>query len=579
MARSFCLLLLWTAIALVLRSWNLDSKPPWTDEFATLVLSLGNSFQDVPLGEVLKINDLLAMLQPLPQAAPQGVINGLLNEDNHPPFYFVLAHLWYRLFPQNGNYLAISIGRSLPVIFGTLAVPLGYGCAKWIWGRKEERIAQFIALVMAVSPYGIFISQEARHYTFAILWGLISVACSLKAGQYLEKGKSLPIYLIILWIVVNALGIAVHFFSALLILAQGLAILFWLGRWSQQGKVNFLSGLWSLLPVMAGVATTAIVWASVIMARGYGRGMTQWIQFADMSWFSMVFGPSFQLLAAWITMFSLLPVESGQLFVVILSVLAMLAYFIWLMPVIWQGLQWGRRGEKAVSVNLLMTIFSFLVIIYLAITYIAGLDITRGARYSFNFWSLLMLMAGLGLAERGQINQANQSRDNLASPENNPLNYWQMSRQGLFLPGLILMMGIFSALTITYNLGYRKYYHPDKFLTLLNANPVAESRWIVTSHRSLVQVGELLGIAVEAQRHFPDLVPQLRFVFLPQNQPQDGATTAQLRTLLEAANEPVDLWLVNYFAPVDLPGCQADQSPRKNIIGYPYQRFQCLRPQ
>ncbi|WLT38301.1 hypothetical protein NON20_22950 [Synechocystis sp. B12] len=86
MPRSFLLLLLWMAIAAGLRSWNLASKPPWTDEFATLVFSLGNSFESIPLGKVLTVADLLTILQPLPQSEPNTVINGLLNGDNHPPF-------------------------------------------------------------------------------------------------------------------------------------------------------------------------------------------------------------------------------------------------------------------------------------------------------------------------------------------------------------------------------------------------------------------------------------------------------------------------------------------------------------
>lgn len=575
MARSFLLLLLWTAIAFALRSWNLDSKPPWTDEFATLVFSLGHSFKSIPLGEVLTINDLLEILRPLPQPNPQAVIDGLLDEDNHPPFYFVLAHFWYRLFPQDGQYLSLAIGRSLPVIFGTLAVPLAYGCVKWIWGKEQERLAQFTALTMAVSPYGIFISQEARHYTFAILWGLLSLACCLKSAQYLRNKQSLPIYLTILWILVNGLGVSVHFFMVLLIIAEGLALLFWLGRWAQQGQTKFLFSLKSLIPVMVGAIATGLGWIAIVSQRQFGRGMTAWITFNDMSWFDRIFGPPFQLIAAWITMFCLLPVESSQLSIMVLSGLAMLAYFIWLTPVVWRGIGRSLQGEKAPSAVLLITTFIFLIIIYLAITYIAGLDITRGARYSFNFWPILMLIFSVSLTENYSVNSTKKVDKSVKYPPLNKLNWWQISRQGMYLPAIILTVGIFSALTITYNLGYRKYYHPDKFLTLLAENPVSETRWIVTTHQSLVQVGELLGLAVEAQRHFPDLAPQLRFVFLPQAQLQDPAAPAQLQTLLSESTQAVDLWLVNYFAPVNFPQCQLQSTPPKNIFGYSYQRFTC----
>ena len=38
------LLLLWIGIGTIVRFAHLTAKPPWTDEFATLVFSLGHSF-------------------------------------------------------------------------------------------------------------------------------------------------------------------------------------------------------------------------------------------------------------------------------------------------------------------------------------------------------------------------------------------------------------------------------------------------------------------------------------------------------------------------------------------------------
>ncbi|MCY7338220.1 MAG: hypothetical protein LH613_18745 [Chamaesiphon sp.] len=46
--RQQCLCLSWTILC-ALRLTNLDRKPPWIDEFRTLVLMLGNSFKEIPL--------------------------------------------------------------------------------------------------------------------------------------------------------------------------------------------------------------------------------------------------------------------------------------------------------------------------------------------------------------------------------------------------------------------------------------------------------------------------------------------------------------------------------------------------
>jgi uncharacterized membrane protein len=69
--KQLLLLLLWTAIAFILRFANLNSKPLWTDEFSTLVFSLGNSFRGVPIDRAIDLSTLLQPLQLVPVLALQ----------------------------------------------------------------------------------------------------------------------------------------------------------------------------------------------------------------------------------------------------------------------------------------------------------------------------------------------------------------------------------------------------------------------------------------------------------------------------------------------------------------------------
>ena len=57
-----CLLLLWIILGASLRFTNLAVKPPWADEWATLVFSLGNSFLTVPLEEFMTLELILGIL-------------------------------------------------------------------------------------------------------------------------------------------------------------------------------------------------------------------------------------------------------------------------------------------------------------------------------------------------------------------------------------------------------------------------------------------------------------------------------------------------------------------------------------
>ncbi|WLT38303.1 hypothetical protein NON20_22960 [Synechocystis sp. B12] len=75
------------------------------------------------------------------------------------------------------------------------------------------------------------------------------------------------------------------------ILAQGLALALWLGIWSRQGRINFLSALQSLAPIILGTAAAGLSWVFIISQREFGHGMTEWIQFTNMSWVDMLIGP------------------------------------------------------------------------------------------------------------------------------------------------------------------------------------------------------------------------------------------------------------------------------------------------
>ncbi len=71
------LLLVWLLIGTVLRFTNLAAKPSWTDEFCTLVFSLGNSFKSVPLDRAIALDVLLQPLHPNPNAGLTDVLKNL----------------------------------------------------------------------------------------------------------------------------------------------------------------------------------------------------------------------------------------------------------------------------------------------------------------------------------------------------------------------------------------------------------------------------------------------------------------------------------------------------------------------
>ena len=326
----------WFLIGTGLRLINLSGKSPWTDEFSTLVFSLGNSFLGVPLDQAITIDTLLQPLQPNPEAGVSDVLTHLLNESNHPPLYFTLTHLWLRLFPTNVGLVSVWGARLLAAICGGLSIPAIFALS-WLTFRSRL-ISHFAAAMMAVSPFGIFLAQEARHYTLAILWVIATLACLIITVRHIENCTRLPIFIAISWVIVNALGIATHYFFALTLCAEVFVLCFMIWRkWKHQDAtvensgLNLLASPWkSIYAVAFGTFIAGLVWLPIFINNSYGNELTDWIQGerVGFAWIS----PFFQAMAAWITMISLLPVEAPQLGVVIASGLVMLIFFIWLTP-------------------------------------------------------------------------------------------------------------------------------------------------------------------------------------------------------------------------------------------------------
>jgi uncharacterized membrane protein len=170
----------------------LAAKAPWSDEFATLVFSLGNSFNPVPLDRAIALDTLLMPLQPRPEAGIGDVIHNLMTESTHPPIYFILTHLWLQLFPTEGGFVSLWAARCESAILGIASIPAIFGLG-WL-AFRSRLVGQLAAAMMAVSPYGIYQAQEPRHYTLAILLIIASLCCLIIAARTIYRRTPLPVW-------------------------------------------------------------------------------------------------------------------------------------------------------------------------------------------------------------------------------------------------------------------------------------------------------------------------------------------------------------------------------------------------
>lgn len=557
---------LWTVVGACLRFINLTAKPPWTDEFATLTFSLGNSYLPVPLDEPITLNQLLMPLQTNLGGDFGDVFTNLITEDNHPPLFFLLLHLWLKLFPQ-GDYISLWAVRSLSVVFGVLAIPAIYALAKVIF--RSNLVAQCCAILMAISPYGIYLAQEGRHYTLGILFVIASLFCWFRSIQWLWYGKTIPVGLMVVWAIVNSLGFLNHYFFVLTLFAEAMVVLgiiaiaFWQGkRYDLVQNVGRLS--------IAGIltATVILVWRFRVLPPDYGSTMTDWIQNSNSSIVEII-SPIFQLGAAIVPMSFLLPVESSWLPLVIISGVIMALYLLWLIPlVIWGTKVRLKQLPTRLGIQALYGFIGSAIAVFLGLTYIFGIDITRGARYSFVYFPAVILILGSILAACWQRDRLHFQIHSFPSK----LRRWPVYRQDKIMAIAMVIMGLCSGITVVSNLGYQKYYRPDLLQPILEESQ-ASTVLIATTHETLVQTGEMMSIAWLLKDS--PLAANTKFLLAHQPQKNSKVATETLNYTLKKLPRSLDLWLINFYAPIELNDCTLDRQAFPHLDGYNYQLYHC----
>ncbi|MEH2268008.1 MAG: glycosyltransferase [Nostoc sp.] len=563
--------LIWLIIGISLRLDNLTAKPPWTDEFSTLVFSLGNTFLAVPLDQAIAPDILLQPLQPNPAASIGDVVHNLVTQDTHPPLYFVLAYLWMKLFKSDGGLVSLFGARSLAAIIGAASIPGVYILGKVAF--RSRLVGHLAAAMMAVSPYGVFLSQEARHYTLAALWVTASLTCLVIATRHIQNRTPLPIWIALLWVEINALGVATHYFFILTLCTEAVVLIFL--AWHQLHTKSKFSLLFSppwrrIYAVATGTLVASLIWLPIFLENKNRDNLTEWIRGSrvGLDWLS----PIFQALGTLIAMICLLPVESSQLLVVIPSGVVMLIFFIWAVPILLRGIKIQlQHPESRIMIQVFVGVAISAIALFFIFTYFLGIDLTRGARYNFVYFPAIVVLLGASLAVCWHPPKELMGREQDKN-ESKSIGRWGINGKKAVI--LIWLMGLASAVTVFCNLGYQKYYRPDIFVQLIQQiSPVPVL--IATTHKTYVHTGEMMGVAREIK--LANSPPKALFLLAHQDQDPNTSTIA-LENTLKNLPRPFDLWLVNFHAPVAeaVKTCViSDTKSLPSVDGYEYGLYHC----
>lgn len=204
-------LFLWTAIgavitlALVVRIIGLGNESVWIDEAYSISLAL----------------------HPIKQ-----IIQGTAA-DQHPPFYYLLLHFWL------GFSNSITFVRLLSALLGTLNVVQVIVIG---WKLGKVTVGLGAAILLSISPFHIWYSQEARQY---MLLAVLTTAASIELWNCLHGKHRWWLYILF-----DILAIYTQYFAVFIFIAHGLLVILW----SYNKKAKRLFGRWIASMLIIGIA-------------------------------------------------------------------------------------------------------------------------------------------------------------------------------------------------------------------------------------------------------------------------------------------------------------------------------------
>lgn len=561
------LLVGWFVLGITLRFSNLGIKPASSIEIATLGFSLGNGFSEIPLDQLVSGTTLLSPLRLDAAISSADVVHRLFTESTHPPLYFWITHWWIKLFTPNGELVSLHVGRSLSAVFGGLSIPAVFGLS-WLTFKdsktsKHRLIAHLAAILMALSPYGIYLAQEARHYTLSILWIIASLSCLIAAIKHLYQAKKIPWWIILIWVVVNSLGIATHYFFSLAIATEGLIVVGF-GFWQHRNKEYKLSFNHWLPIVVAGLGTLVgcLVWLPVA-SNISSNELTDWIA-TDYD-LDGIWQPVPRMLVWLITMAVLLPVEGVPLAIAIVSVIIILLGLIWLIPSLTKGYKSLLNSSQSFPTILLSGYGVGSIFLYLLLIYGYGKDVSLAARYHFPYFPVAILLLAAIFAQLWQTTST--------------MKLSRSWHKWFFVGGkqtvaILLTVSLLSSITTVNDFGYRKSRQANRLAAHIQASdniPVI----IGSTYETLSELRELIALALAFEtgsRSGKILKPQ--FVLVQRNDFHDS----NLRTILLSQPKPLDLWGVNLRAnepDLNQINCIKDDDARLSDAGYKNRVYHC----
>jgi uncharacterized membrane protein len=184
-------------------------------------------------------------------------IPALLRRDGAPPLFYVLLHLWMRIFGTS-DYAV----RALPGVIGVVTLPL-----VWVAGRRlgGGTVAWGALVLLATSPFAVRYSTEVRMYSLVALLTVLGILALDRSLVRPRFGNLIAVA------AVTGLLLYAHYWSVYLV---GTVVL-WLAYQAWRGRPAWRSGARASLVAVAVGCMTFLPWVPIALYQARHTG-TPW---------------------------------------------------------------------------------------------------------------------------------------------------------------------------------------------------------------------------------------------------------------------------------------------------------------
>lgn len=566
----------------VLRFWNLDLKPLWMDEVITSIFSLGKNYNDLPLDRVFYLTNLTEIFTYQSGRSCAQIAGNLASQSTHPPLFFCTMYTalgWLQGF--GGTW--VEKLRAIPALFGVGSIFVIYWVNRVAFSPKAGLAA---AGCMAISPFAVYLSQEARHYTLPMFLVSLALLLLIQIQQDIFQHQRVRVWKWVFWVVVNSIALYVHYFCLLALIAQigTIAVVI---AWRCSKLRSIKKYLISLSLSTITIAIIFLPWLMVMLHHSK-RSETDWLNAPQH------IAPFYQTVINWVLMVIAFPVENQPIINAVVCGFFMVFCSIWIGKGVFKGLKkLLLKADTQLSTLTLLSFSIWVILEFLGIIYLLGKDITVVPRYNFIYYPSFCALIAASLVELGivQVEVEKTSWHILSTPPKSARRMLPPTSSPYPHLFTVLIVGAISCVFLIFNLVFQKPFQPELVAKNMNQDPLNPVMIVVGySDYQDVALGLSFALALQQLQNKNQISgkqslnsPSPRVAFLSK-QPNFQLVLDKLAQQSPLETPSLNLWVVaSGLRKRDFPEkimyssqttCHRDVNQYYRI-GIPYQLYRC----